>query len=128
MTDSVVTAKNALGKLITDVIIKVDWTDTEYAGFTFAKQTSGGGKKKKVKGGNLVEDVSNLGGLVQDNHSPFSFASSDSLGTLLGTTPSATANIHLHGNPAYNLTGTSDYTFLDRSVHGGKKKTKKTKK
>ena len=123
--DPVIAAKNKLGQVIQKVINNVDWDGTNYNG-TFTKSSSGGGKKMR-KGGGLIEDVSNLGGLVQNNHSPASFASSDGLSTLLGTPPSATANIHLHENSAY-LLNQDNYLLLDRQVHGGKKKVKKVKK
>ena len=81
-------------------------------------------KQKKTRGGDMVEDVSNIGGLVQNDHSPVSFASSDALSSLLGSPPASTASIHLHDNPAY-LLAQSDYQLIDQPMHGGKKKSKK---
>lgn len=77
-------------------------------------------------GGGMVEDVSNVGGLVQDNHAPSSFASSDALSTLLGTPAASTSSINLHDNPAY-LLAQDNYKYIDPPLHGGKKKIKKSK-
>lgn len=101
-------------------------------------ETSGGKKKQnKHRGGATsaadaanayyVQDVSNVGDLVHDDHAPTLYASSGAVNNLLNQPSASTADLRISDNSANMLSGTNS-AFVDPPLWGGaKQKVKKLK-
>lgn len=76
-------------------------------------------KHKKRHGG---DDISNTGTLISSVSPPANYASDSYLSVLQNTPDSTASTMTISNNPAYILPG-GDSAYLDRPLHGGKKRT-----
>jgi hypothetical protein len=79
-------------------------------------------KEKKHKKRHGGDDISNTGTLISSVNPPASYASDSYLSVLQNTPDSTASTMTISNNPAYILPG-GDSAYLDRPLHGGKKRT-----